>query len=431
MIAHLGRHIDQKDALMPQLPSTDLPNLLNLFFSITASKSLMISIPILVIWSRLLRSENLGNSPALVPLQAALLAHCSSRLIRYESLPEDTEDESLMFLLEDIDTIPERHAFLGNYRRFCNDIIETIVRFKQAGALYYLLGKIENALPHLYDGSPPFSMETYTRHSIPILKVDSYFTSVEAALKGYMRWKSTHGSRPQQDEQAWVDIERNLQGWCERILEMNFEDPTIRQRVLQISVAFAISALQGNSGFALKVLEKILSIQVSEVPEHQAYSDGVKEMQSVCLQEIQRLATKMPDQLLEVYDQLEARVREIIQSGGADFKRQDAYETFLFSIVHRATKISPEVRLQKLREFLEPLKKQWESPELASALSSFPGFCERMGLTRIQAYLTTRRAHEIEEWNLYQLDAEPKEIQKDLEDRLRVGHVISIGYTSC
>lgn len=33
---------------------------------------------------------------------------------------------------------------------------------------------------------------TYTKHSMPALKVDAQFTLVEAALKGYVKWKRHH-----------------------------------------------------------------------------------------------------------------------------------------------------------------------------------------------------------------------------------------------
>lgn len=34
---------------------------------------------------------------------------------------------------------------------------------------------------------------------MPVLRVDAHFTVVEAALKGYMKWRVVHGSKPQQD----------------------------------------------------------------------------------------------------------------------------------------------------------------------------------------------------------------------------------------
>jgi exportin-5 len=36
---------------------------------------------------------------------------------------------------------------------------------------------------------------------MPVLRVDAHFTVVEAALKGYMKWRLAHGSKPQQDVQ--------------------------------------------------------------------------------------------------------------------------------------------------------------------------------------------------------------------------------------
>jgi hypothetical protein len=38
---------------------------------------------------------------------------------RYTSWTE-SEDPTVQFLVEDIDTVPERHAFVGNYRRYCS-----------------------------------------------------------------------------------------------------------------------------------------------------------------------------------------------------------------------------------------------------------------------------------------------------------------------
>lgn len=155
MVSNLGGLIEQKSSAIPE--DCDLPNLLNLFLAITQSQSFVVSIPLLVTWTRLLRSDPIGGSPTINPLIAPLLELCSSRLIRYDSMPDDTDDPSFVLLLEDIDTIPERHAFLGNYRRYSTMIIELIVRQKQSEAIYHILGQIDNSLQHLYDGQPPFN----------------------------------------------------------------------------------------------------------------------------------------------------------------------------------------------------------------------------------------------------------------------------------
>lgn len=154
-MSNLGGFIEQKISAIPE--DCDLPNLLNLFLAIGQSQSFVISIPILVTWTRLLRSNTIGASPTMTPLIGPLLELCSSRLIRYESMPEDSDDPSLIFLLEDIDTIPERHAFLGNYRRYCVQIIEFIVRQNKSEAIYHILAQVDHSMQHLYDGQPRFA----------------------------------------------------------------------------------------------------------------------------------------------------------------------------------------------------------------------------------------------------------------------------------
>lgn len=48
----------------------------------------------------------------------------------------------------------------------------------------------------------------------------------------------------------------------------------------------------------LKVLEHILFTWPATHPEHRAYTEAIKELQSESLAELQRLAAKMPDHLL-------------------------------------------------------------------------------------------------------------------------------------
>ena len=91
-------------------------------------------------------------------------------------------------------------------------------------------------------------------------------------------------------------------------------------------------------------------------------------------------------------------------------------------IVHslRTTKIDPESQLQKLRAFIQPVEQLWQNPELSDAISSFSGFCKLLGLDKVKDYLVSRRAHEIQDWGLHQLDAEGQAIQMELDERVRV-----------
>lgn len=155
MMSNLGNFIEERPLLIPD--GSDLPGFLNLMLLILSSPSLTVSIPILNTWVRLLKSDVIGGSEMLSPLIGPLLETCSQRLLRYESLPDDSEDPSFLFLIEDIDTIPERHAFLGNYRRYCVDVVEVIVRRKPFEAVYHILGQVDQSLQTLYQQQPQFS----------------------------------------------------------------------------------------------------------------------------------------------------------------------------------------------------------------------------------------------------------------------------------
>lgn len=152
MISCLGGYLGRRYASIP--PAADMQPFLQLLLLVVQSQSLVVSIPVLVTWTRLLSHRTVGPLVANTPLVGPLLDVCSSRLIRYESLPEDTDDPTLVLLLEDTDTIPERHAFLGNYRRYSSQVIESIVQLKLSDAFVHILGQAENVIRTLYDGQP-------------------------------------------------------------------------------------------------------------------------------------------------------------------------------------------------------------------------------------------------------------------------------------
>lgn len=153
-MSNVGTFVEEKPLLIPEY--SDLRGLFGLFISILDSPSLIVSIPILHLWVKVLNSDILSNSDAVSSLVGPLLEVCSQRLIRYEALPDDSEHPTILFLDEDIDTIPERHAFLGNYRRYCVQVVEIIVRRKPFDAIGHILGQVDNVLSHLYDGQPTF-----------------------------------------------------------------------------------------------------------------------------------------------------------------------------------------------------------------------------------------------------------------------------------
>lgn len=171
MIFNIGRLLEERPSLIAQ--DNDLGSFFDLLLSIVKNKSLHVSIPALHLWAKLLGSDKIGGSPAVTTRIGDLLETCSHRMIRYEGLPENSSNPSIIFLNDDVDTMPERHAFLGNYSRFCNQIVETIVQKQPVDALYHILSQADHVLDHLYDGEPSFQREPMR----PLIKLKLIFGS--------------------------------------------------------------------------------------------------------------------------------------------------------------------------------------------------------------------------------------------------------------
>lgn len=137
VICALGCFIEQRQEVM--VKATNIEGFLDLYVLVLRHDSLVISIPIIYLWTTLLSCTDPQISAAIDARIAVLLEVSSQRLLRYESLPADSDNMTFRFLNEDFDTMPERHAFVGNYRRFCGDIVERIVRRSPIDAMRHIL----------------------------------------------------------------------------------------------------------------------------------------------------------------------------------------------------------------------------------------------------------------------------------------------------
>jgi len=91
------------------------------------------------------------------------------------------------------------------------------------------------------------------------------------------------------------------------------------------------------------------------------------------------------------------------------------------SISHRSRLLDQATKVQRLQGFLDPIRSQWQNPQLKQSLSSHAGFCELMALDKAQDYITRKRMHEIQDWGAIELDEEGKALQVELEARQTVG----------
>ncbi|PGH23822.1 hypothetical protein AJ80_02070 [Polytolypa hystricis UAMH7299] len=394
--------------------SFDLATFFPFLVSILQHNSLTVSIPVLHSWSRLLVTEKVGNLDIVNALIAPLLEICMQRLVRYEALPEDTNDPVVIFLNEDIDTIPERHAFVGNYRRYCTQVIETIVQKWPHEAIPHILSKVDAALNHLYGGVAPFSASTFKKYTIPLLRADTQFTVVEATLKGYSKWVMGLGKNPQEDEQRRLALEGSLESWALGLMQRQFEDPIMKQRVIRLSVDFSAKALSDKPSFALKVLEHILMVQAVDRPEFPPYSEAVKELHSVATYEVRRLGVRYADYFSSFYEVLEQKIREINANLHAAEGPHMDLSPVLLMIMQRATDVDPFVRQSRLQSFVQPIQQAWGNEEFKRLSASYEGFRQMLGLDKVGPYLQARQVQKIEDWSLVMLDEEGRNLQAEM-----------------
>jgi exportin-5 len=411
----LGLFIEQKPQSIPE--GSDLEGIFGFLYDILRNPSLVVSIPVLHCWTKLLRSRVVRDSSVVTSMVGGLLETCCARLIRYESLPEDTEDVTLQFLNEDIDTVPERHAFLGNYRRFCADVIEVLVRRTPVEAMEHILGQATNMLQNLYRDQPPFQPQTFSKNSPSVLQVDAQVTVIDAAIKGYLKWLNIQGEDMQEDERKRATLENSFEQWGRQILQARFEDPEIAKKVITLMSTFSTKALPDRSAFALSFLEYMLTIRLADDPSFPQYSDTVKDLERICSLEMQKLAMKFADDFMNVYDQLESKINEMIADPTTDERQRMAYSAFLFIIIHRCTTLDKATQEQRMRLMLNQVKDAWSNDEFSKSISTFQSFCGVLGLGQLPEFLSANSFRGVSDWSEQPLSSDGQALQAAVLER--------------
>ena len=360
----------------------------------------------------------LGDSVPVWSVVGELLETASQRIVRYEHYPDDCDDPVIVFLNEDIDTIPERHAFLGNYRRFCFQIIESIAERKPREAITHILTQMDAALDHWQESDREFDVSSVGTRPIQHLEIDARCTVVEAALRGYNRWVASRGKDPQQDERERASLETSLEEWgSDFLIRRLFRRPDIEQRIIKLALELSGRALPQNQSFALKVLEHLLSAIPKDDPDRPQYSESVKELHNLATNEMRRLTMRNADYFATFIAQIEAKVNDLLASWNMDEKAQAELHAVLFVIFQRATNIDMEMRQTRLEGFVLPVKNLWQDTTLTQSLSTFDGFCQFLGFDQVGPYLRKINAHRITDWSSVQIDDEGIQIQTDMTHR--------------
>jgi exportin-5 len=366
------------------------------------------------IWLRLLRNRTPDFSEIVEEFIGSLLELCSQRSIRYDMIPEESGDRSLMFLAADCDNATQRDIILQQYRQACVGIIEQIVRKVPIEAIKHILTEAASFFQVAKDQQ--IDPTTYTRISTSTLQADAYFTTVEAGTRGCLKWLAVHiDSNPEPNkatEQKGDEIRTTLSQWCQTSLNIPLPDPDMRKKLIAQIVSISCKVLPPGSPSALTILDSILSVHSQKIQASVQYSDASKELVETCAYAAQRMATVFADQFLPIYEQLESRIQGIIAEEGDDL--QPAYFAFLIMIIHRASNLDAETRTEKLRRMILPVKSAWENPSLVNAATSYEAFCSLVGWDQFPQFLSSQNFHQAQDWSRHQLNEAGREFQANL-----------------
>ena len=413
-------------ALNPTIPdqTLDLPALFDLLALVLRHKSLTVSIPVLHSWTKLLNVHEDKVIDLILTALPILLEVCSDRLIRYESLPEETDDETLRWLDEDFDTVPERHAFLGNYRRYGATIIEGIARIRPIDALSIVLNQMREMVETgPYTTGRGFDSSTYAKSSYPVLRFDASYCTVAAALKGYSSWsRDVSDIGPTQELYAKVQQDQQqaseaLQQWCHGMTNIHTDDPGVADEILQTLVAVLRVLKSPPQSFVLAMVQHLLTMRLYDQPQHSQYSDAIKAFEALRVVELQKLALAYPNVLLEVYNELEPRIEVLAQKHSDDQRLVWGYRSFLFMIVHRATGIDEQIRVARLQQMLQPTYEAWTDQALQASCDSFQSFCSTVGMANIADFYKEHEFDRTSDWSARTLNEAGQARQNEIKDK--------------
>ncbi|KAK9241260.1 armadillo-type protein [Lipomyces kononenkoae] len=384
MIVGLGEYLSVSDGNKNCLPpEADLKGYLELVLATTQHESLIISGLSLQFWCSILRVEELASRQEVADLLPRLLELTAHRSIRYERV--ETHTVTKKFLDIDFDSMPEVHAFLGNYRRFIDDIARLVVCRMPVDSMLWLdmrLDKFFSSWHGWHSNGSPVALQ-----KDPLFLVAyAQFSMVDAALRGISRWKGWY----QEPDKNIILLSLNpiIERFCDRMLSMNVTDPVLLRKQIQTLVQFA-PLMTDVSQTMFRVLERVLQACTFEyqpnIPDEDV--ELIRDLRNKCSTELNRLAYLMPNALMQIYPDLERIINEIIGSHRLSDHEVVSFLSFLLVVSQRSDASN---KAECFAKIVDPVLNSWTDEATMKGLSQLPWFMERVGIVEIAKYFRDR-----------------------------------------
>ncbi|QIX00286.1 hypothetical protein AMS68_005803 [Peltaster fructicola] len=396
--------------------------LFGLLIDVFQNQSLLISIPILHSWTRLLNSQDQKLVRLVIQVLPTLVDVCSQRLLNFEMLPEDFDSTMVQYLYQDFETMPERHAFLGNYRRYALAVIEIISRQRPIDAMTHVFGALYSMLESgQYCRERGFQPAQYAKTGLTVLRFDAQFAVAVGVIKGYMAWVSD-GTAVEQDDAHRADTDAKLkstseilQQWCLKVINTPIHDPEVASHVITLLSSIARNTRAGRE-IVLPIVHYLLTTNLSEEPLAAAYTDSLRGFDALRVLELQKIALVFANELFEYYGELEDKVSEITRSQSNDDRVIWGLRAFLFIITQRTTRLNDSERANRLQRMIDPVVLAWQDHALQQAVASTNAFWTFVGLGDLPGFYQQHHFAEVEDWAAEQLNGDGQARQASIKN---------------
>ncbi|CCG81825.1 Uncharacterized protein C328.01c [Taphrina deformans PYCC 5710] len=423
-----------------KLEEIDLANVLDLVLMTWQHNSLIISGMSNNFWCSVLRDERLNSHPHVTERLLQILQLGSQRLLHFEDarIQMLKGSEVQMYLDLDLENTPDLHAFCTNYRRFAFDIVRMVVFKRPKDATLWIREQVRNFFSKEYVDAADMAFAGKT--SPMYISAETKFALIEACLRGVLRYRehlhlleSTNGSvldvqslngivavsAPSSKEKK-VEMANELQNaqehiiaWCEEIISLTIRDPLVLGRQISVLVAFS-SFLRTRSDLLFKILEKVIETATYYYPEDviESTMNTIRDLRGRCGVELLRLGSTLPDQLWEIYPQLETTVNNILAKENATEDEHTIFNALLLAISQRTRSIDGEQKSEEFSKVLVKIVRVWDTAEVSNAFGSFQSFASTLMIEHIGDYLSKRQVISGPQLDNMQLDAAGYELLK-------------------
>lgn len=405
-----------------QMEDIKLSGILDLVMLTWQHNSLMISGMSNNFWCSLLRDDRLNNHPDVSEKLVEMLQIASARLLNFEDarVVMLKGSEIQMYLDLDLENLPELHAFCSNYMRFAFDIARMVVFKEPRDATAWMRAQVSSFFTREY---VDMRSGHVTKTSPMFISAQTKFCQVDACLRGVLRIMerqnpaavtSEHtlsGDELEKERLQLLEVEEMLVSWCEEFISLQIKEPLVLARQISTLVAFSVF-LKHRTDILFKVLEKVIETATYFYAPEIADSSmtSIRELRGRCGVELLRLGSTLPDQLWEIYPQLENTVNTILCKQSVSESEQTIFNALLLAISQRAKATDEAIKTQEFGKVLSKVIQVWNTPDIYNALLSFESFAKTLVIDQVSMYLAARQITEASQLDNIPLDVEGRSL---------------------